>query len=62
MDDQLFNIMRLALELAVTAIGAMMMTTLKDLGNSVRELNVKIAVICERVDSHERRIDKLEKT
>ena len=61
MDDKLFEVMRMALELAITGIGALMLMTLKDVVGSIKELNIKIAVICEQVSSHEKRIDRLEK-
>lgn len=61
MDAHLIDLMRAALELAITGIGALMLWILSDMAKSIKDLNVKMAVIVERVDTHEKRIDRLEK-
>lgn len=43
-----------------TAIAVYVARSIKELTDSVSELNVKIAVILERTDGHERRITRLE--
>jgi chaperonin cofactor prefoldin len=35
-------------------------TQLRKMTESVESLNVKIAVVCDRVESHDKRIEKLE--
>lgn len=44
------------------AFGTAIVALLWQLVTNIVELNRKIAVIVERVDSHERRIDRLENT
>lgn len=44
------------------AFGSAIIALLWKLVSNIVELNRKIAVIVERVDSHERRIDRLENT
>lgn len=34
--------------------------TLRKMAASIDDLNVKIAVVCDRVDNHDRRIERLE--
>lgn len=43
-----------------TAIGLYAVHILSKLQNSVEGLNVKIAVVVEKIDGHERRIERLE--
>lgn len=60
--------MRLFLELSITGLGALALSRFSSLENSferltssVESLNEKMAMICEKVNSHEKRIDRLEK-
>ena len=41
-------------------IGSNLINILQDIRTSVLELNTKIAVIIERTDNHEKRLDRLE--
>lgn len=56
------------IEMALCVIGCLalllfndMKRTIEKMSDSIESLNQKMAVICERVDSHEKRIDRLEK-
>lgn len=51
---------RLIVEAILVPIAIQAVSVLSSLKKSVEELNVKIAVIVNRVDSHEHRIGKLE--
>lgn len=55
------------LEIIITAFGAVLLylldqtrSHLSRMTESMESLNVKLAVICEKVDTHERRISSLE--
>ena len=57
----------LILQILLTSVGFLLVFNiqtasahLEELKESVKDLNVKIAVVIERVDSHERRISNLE--
>lgn len=43
-----------------SCIGVYVAKTLHDLGQSVQELNVNVAVVIEKVSNHEKRIERLE--
>lgn len=45
---------------AWSCIGLYVANILRDLNSSVKELNINVAVVIERVASHEKRIEKLE--
>lgn len=43
-----------------SCIGVYLAKTLHDIGASIKELNVNVAVVIERVANHEKRLEKLE--
>lgn len=59
-NTDLFQLVLCLLGLACTGLGGLGIWILQDLATSVKALNVKMATICERVDGHEHRIDRLE--
>lgn len=43
-----------------SVLGVAVVTILRDMSASVKELNVNVAIVIERVAGHEKRIEKLE--
>ena len=43
-----------------SCIGLFVASTLRDIGQSVKELNINVAVVIEKVSNHEKRIERLE--
>jgi hypothetical protein len=52
------NLVQMIFQIAVTSVSGIGIKFLYDLKKSINELNVKVAVVIEKVSNHEKQIDE----
>jgi phage shock protein A len=58
--EQLFAVVNQMSNPIMALCAVYVASLIRDINNSIQALNTKIAVIIERVDSHEKRLNRLE--